>query len=91
MALAIGLSLGTAASLSRLLAFQPAFQAAGILIAGGAAWWNAARRAAAFTVDPARRVGAPLYVLGAFAAGFVLVNQALIPLLERLPWLLAGK
>ena len=90
-ALALGLGLGMAATLARLLTFQPAFQVAGFLLAGIAAWRIAGRRGAACAADPARRVGAPIVVFAAFVVGYALLDRALIPFLERLPWLLAGK
>ena len=90
-ALALGFGLGTAATLARLLAFQPAFLVAGFLLAGLGAWRIAGRGGAVCALSPHRRAVAPLVVFAAFIVGYVLVNRALFPFLEQLPWLLAGK
>lgn len=89
-ALALGLGLGTAATLGRLLAFQRLFQLAGLALAVLAARWIAGRRGASCRLSPRERERVPLYVFGAFALGFLTLNLGLIPLLERLPALLAG-
>ncbi|MBI4493569.1 MAG: hypothetical protein HY690_12335 [Chloroflexi bacterium] len=89
VAIALGLSLGTAAALSQLLAYQRLFQLAGVAVALFAAWWLSHRRRTTCTVSASERDRVSLYVLGAFTTGFALLNLVVIPLLEQLPWLLA--
>ncbi|MBI4318605.1 MAG: hypothetical protein HY675_08950 [Chloroflexi bacterium] len=91
LAIALGLSLSTAATLSQLLAYQRAFQLAGLVFAGLATWWILRRSRSTCGLSARQRERVPLFVLGAFAAGFATLNVAVIPLLERLPWLLAGR
>ena len=93
-ALALGLSLGTIATLGRLLAYQRLFELAGVLGTALAGWWIHRRSRMACGAcwrDARERARLPLYVCGAFALGFAALNLGLIPLLEHVPWLLAGQ
>ncbi|MBI2954141.1 MAG: hypothetical protein HYY30_07495 [Chloroflexi bacterium] len=90
LAIALGLSLSTAATLSQLLAYQRAFQVAGLVFAGLATWWMLRRSRSTCSPSERQLERVPLFVFGAFAVGFLILNVFVIPLLERLPWLLAG-
>ncbi|MBI4496894.1 MAG: hypothetical protein HY689_03205 [Chloroflexi bacterium] len=89
-AIALGLSLGTVARLSQLLAYQRLFQVAGLALAGVAVWWLLRRSQASCTLSPQERERVPLLVFGAFTASFVILNLVVIRFLEHIPDVLAG-
>ena len=93
VAIALGLGLSAVPVLGQLLAYQRLFQIAGLAFAGIAVWWilRRSRATCGLAERERRRDRVPLYVFGAFAAGFVVLNVAVIPLLEQLPRLLAGQ
>lgn len=89
VAIALGLSLSTVATFGQLLAYQRLFQLAGLAFVGVAFWWIMGRGGASCNVAERAhmRDRVPLYVFGAFAIGFAILNLVVIPLLERLPQL----
>lgn len=90
-AIALGVSLNTIATLSQLLAYQRFFQLGGVALAGLAVWWTLRRSCASCSLSEAERERVPVYIFGAFAAGFAVLNLMVIPLLEQLPHVLAGR
>lgn len=90
-AIALGLSLSTAASLGGLLAYQRAFQAAGVGLALVAIWAILRRSRIVCPLPPEERQRVPTLVLVTFAVSFVALNLAVIPFLEQLPWLLSRR
>ena len=90
VAISLGLGLGTATALSGLLAYQRLFQVAGLAVAGLAVWWilRRSRMTCSLAERQPNQERVLLYVLGAFTAGFIILNVVVIPLLERLPSLL---
>lgn len=75
VAIALGLSLGTIATLEQLLAYQHLFQAAGMAFAGFAAWWALGRcRVTCSRQGQARR--ASLDVVGAVLVGCAVLMTA---------------
>lgn len=79
----LGLSLGTVATLSQLLAYQRFFQVGGFAFAGLVVWKMLSRRGSACSLSVRERERVTLLVLGSFAVGFAVLNVLLIPLLER--------
>lgn len=90
VAVALGLGLGTVAALGGLLAYQRLFQIAGFALSGLAAWSLSNRNCTECNRTERGRPGegVAVYVLGAFAVSFLILNVVIIPLLEHLPLLL---
>jgi len=82
VAVGLGLSLSTIASLGRLLAYQRLFQVTGIALSALAIWWLVRRDPVACHLSERQRDRVSLYVFGAFAVSFVVLNVVVIPLLE---------
>lgn len=84
VALAVGASLGTAASLYRLQHYQVLFQVAGFAGALGWSWWllRRSKRRCLLAEHERNKTRVPLFVLGSFAVAFVVLNVLVIPWLE---------
>lgn len=82
-AIALGLGLGTVATLSELLAYQRLFQIAGLAFAGVTTWLMLRRKGGACSLSKTHRERLPVLVMGSFAASFAILNLLIIPLLER--------
>jgi hypothetical protein len=89
-AVAIGLSLGTAAALSELLIYRPLFIAAGLGISALILWRSSRGQHAACRPEQRRQIWdhAVTFGLIGFAAAYVVLNQLVVRLLYELPWLL---
>lgn len=85
VAIFVGASAGTVASLFRLLEFQWLFQAGGLAVTLGVSWFLLRRsRKSCAPAEYERRKGrAPLYALLSFSGMFVVLNVVIIPWLER--------
>lgn len=85
VAIAVGASMGTAASLFRLQDFQIPFQLAGVGTALGWSWWLIRRSRKRCTIEEHQRnrSSVPMFALSGFAAFYLLLNLVVIPWLER--------
>ncbi|MBI4297695.1 MAG: hypothetical protein HY676_04110 [Chloroflexi bacterium] len=85
VAIAVGASVGTAASLFRLQDFQILFQLAGVATALGWSWWLIRRSRKRCTIEEHQRnrSSVPMFALSGFAALFLFLNVVVIPWLER--------
>lgn len=88
-AVALGLSLGTAASLSSLLTYRPLFIAAGLGLGGVMLWLGLRKRHAACPVGQRTRLLDRALLIGglSFAAIYFALNQIVVPLLYEIRWL----
>lgn len=82
-AIALGLGLGTVATLSELLAYQRLFQFAGLAFAGVTAWLMLRRKSGACSLSETHREQLLVLIMGSFAGSFAMLNLVVIPLLER--------
>ncbi len=82
-ALALGLGLGTVATLGELLAYQRLFQVAGLAFAGLTVWRMLRENSGVCGLSEYHRQRLPLLVMGSFAVSFAVLNVIVIPLLER--------
>jgi len=82
VAVGLGLSLSTIATLGRLLAYQRLFQVTGLALSALAISWLVRRDPVACQLSERQRDRVSLYVFGAFAVSFVVLNIVVIPLLE---------
>lgn len=85
VAIAVGASVGMAASLFRLQDFQLLFQLAGVALALGWSWWlvRHSRKKCTLEEHQRNRSRVPILALSGFAAFFLFLNLAVIPWLER--------